>query len=77
MIGEVGDPPHVTSPIWGPPPPCKQALRGCCNKHKRVALLKIEYQRHLACPQYVLKKFIIVTPTPLRQRSITPPLPAG
>jgi len=20
-------PPHVTSPIWGPPPPCKQALR--------------------------------------------------
>ena len=22
-----GDPPHVTSPIWGPPSPCKQALR--------------------------------------------------
>ena len=22
-----GDPPHVTSPTWGPPPPCKQALR--------------------------------------------------
>ena len=21
-----GDPPHVTSPIWGPPPPCKLAL---------------------------------------------------
>ena len=21
-----GDLPHVTSPIWGPPPPCKQAL---------------------------------------------------
>ena len=21
-----GDPPHVTSPIWGPPLPCKQAL---------------------------------------------------
>ena len=21
-----GDRPHVTSPIWGPPPPCKQAL---------------------------------------------------
>ena len=21
-----GDPPHVTSPTWGPPPPCKQAL---------------------------------------------------
>ena len=21
-----GDPPHVTSPIWGPPPTCKQAL---------------------------------------------------
>ena len=21
-----GDPPHVTSPIWSPPPPCKQAL---------------------------------------------------
>ena len=21
-----GDPPHVTSPIWGPPPPYKQAL---------------------------------------------------
>ena len=26
MIGG-GDPPHVTLPIWGPPPPCKQALR--------------------------------------------------
>ena len=23
-----GDPPYVTSPIWGPPPPCKQALSG-------------------------------------------------
>jgi len=23
-----GDLPHVTSPIWGPPPPCKQALIG-------------------------------------------------
>ena len=22
-----GDPPHVTSPIWSPPLPCKQALR--------------------------------------------------
>ena len=22
-----GDPPHVTSPVWGPPPSCKQALR--------------------------------------------------
>ena len=22
-----GDPPHVTTPIWGPPPPCKQALK--------------------------------------------------
>ena len=22
-----GNPPHVTSPTWGPPPPCKQALR--------------------------------------------------
>ena len=21
-----GDPPHVTSPIWGPPTACKQAL---------------------------------------------------
>ena len=21
------DPPRVTSPIWGPPPPCKQALK--------------------------------------------------
>ena len=21
-----GDPPHVTSPTWGPPPPCKQAV---------------------------------------------------
>ena len=26
MIGGVGDPPHVTSPIWGLPSPCKQAL---------------------------------------------------
>ena len=22
-----GDPPHVTSPMWGPSPPCKQALK--------------------------------------------------
>ena len=22
-----GDPPRVTSPIWGPPPPCKQTLK--------------------------------------------------
>ena len=22
-----GDPPHVTSPIWGPRPPCKRALK--------------------------------------------------
>ena len=22
----LGDPPHVTTPIWGPPPPCKHAL---------------------------------------------------
>ena len=26
MKGRWGDPPHVTSPIWGPPPACKQAL---------------------------------------------------
>jgi len=25
--GEGGDPPYVTSPIWGLPPPCKKALR--------------------------------------------------
>ena len=24
-----GDTPHVTSPIWGPPPPCEQALNLC------------------------------------------------
>ena len=22
-----GNPPHVISPIWGPPPPCKQAIK--------------------------------------------------
>ena len=27
-----GDPPHVTSPIWGPPLPCKQALK-CLKRH--------------------------------------------
>ena len=26
-----GDPPYFTSPTWGPPPPCKQAL----NEHRR------------------------------------------
>ena len=26
MLGG-GDPPHVTSPVWGPQPPCKQALK--------------------------------------------------
>ena len=34
-----GDPPHVTSPFWGPPCPCKQALeqrrrRGQRERHK-------------------------------------------
>ena len=28
-----GDPPHVTSPIWGPPPPCKQALSVCWSQN--------------------------------------------
>ena len=27
LHGRWGDPPHITSPIWGPPPPCKQALK--------------------------------------------------
>ena len=26
----------VTSPIWGPPPQCKQALRGCLNGGKKI-----------------------------------------
>ena len=30
----MGRPPHVTSPIWGSPPPCKQALGG--HKVERV-----------------------------------------
>ena len=30
-----GDPPHVTSPIWGPPPPRKQALRGAGSPEER------------------------------------------
>ena len=67
------DPPHVTSPTWGSPPPFKQALRGCYNKHKKVAVFKIEYRRYWACPQSFFKEFIIVTPIPLRKRSITPP----
>ena len=25
LYDRCGDPRHVTSPIWGPPPPCKQA----------------------------------------------------
>ena len=36
-----GDPPHFTSPIWGHPPPCKQALRklSTCSwaKYRRTA----------------------------------------
>ena len=36
-----GDPPHFTSPIWGHPPPCKQALRKLptCSwaKYRRTA----------------------------------------
>ena len=27
MDGRVTPPKRVTSPTWGPPPPCKQALR--------------------------------------------------
>ena len=27
LIDTWSDPPHVTSTVWGPPPPCNQALR--------------------------------------------------
>ena len=40
MIGAV-TPPHVTSPIWGPPPLCKQALRP-----------KLEYVTSAGNPHY-------------------------
>ena len=30
----VTSPKRVTSPTWGPPPPCKQALRLPCYNHK-------------------------------------------
>ena len=39
-----GNPPHVTSPTWGPPPSCKQALRNYslnCNQQ----LLKLKKKK--------------------------------
>ena len=32
-------PKRVTSPTWGPPPPCKQALKLFLSKKKKDALL--------------------------------------
>ena len=35
-----GNPPHVTSPTWGPPPSCKQALSGRLREFRLCALSK-------------------------------------
>ena len=35
-----GNPPHVTSPTWGPPPSCKQALSGRLREFQLCALSK-------------------------------------
>ena len=37
-----GDPPHVTSPIWGSSPPCKQVLRKSPLTRKNASNWKIE-----------------------------------
>ena len=36
-----GDPPHVTSPTWGPPPPCKEAVTGGYRSSTMTTLMKI------------------------------------
>ena len=33
-----GNPPHVTSPTWGPPPSCKQALSLLCQLSLKIRL---------------------------------------
>ena len=36
-----GDPPHVTSSTWGPPPPCKEAVTGGYRSSTMTTLMKI------------------------------------
>ena len=41
MDRRVTPPKWVTSPLWGPPPPCKQALNGSMNKDYTVKFQKL------------------------------------
>ena len=38
-----GDLPHVTSPTWGPPPPCKQALNSCLGERTQEPQVAEEF----------------------------------
>ena len=51
--GQVTPPKPVTSPTWGPPPPCKQALRNC------VCLITT-HPFHSETKQYTMNWFYIV-----------------
>ena len=43
MDGRVTPPKRVTSPTWGPPPPCKQALTQCSFISPGVKILCVLY----------------------------------
>ena len=38
-----GDSPQVTSPIWSPPPPCKQALTTCLKYPFKISHYEVNY----------------------------------
>ena len=50
MDGRVTPPKRVTSPTWGPPPPCKQALR----KFPEVHVVVVQKQRQRNVQKSVL-----------------------
>ena len=45
-----GDPPHVTSSIWGPPPPCQQAGALILPRLKATAHANKSAKAHLPHP---------------------------
>ena len=60
-----GDPPLVTSPIWGPPPPCKQALlcHGCLVRFVIMLIIHPSFAIGLEkLPAWERKDHSFVTP---------------
>ena len=73
MDKRVTPPKRVTSPTWGPPPPCKQALRhlfSSCMHEKHGATLSSAWQLRLALIISPAKIVSIVV-TPLERRLVS------